>query len=321
MKKYIYNIFIVMIALFLVQSCDDSDSDKLIDFVVDNATRGATLRTMNLISPSFDLLDTSSEFSVLLEERDHEEGTLLAGMQVFLTFRDNFEDDIDNSTPEILFETIDGSQFTDGPNGFPQFTYSAVLSEVLAATGVDFADTNPGDQFQFRLVLDLTDGRSFTNDASGNVTGGSFFSSPFFYAANLACASDIGGTFDYVSTNLQAGFGGPCPTGEVTGTVTWADQGGGNYLSSDLGFGQYESTCWNDTPATSGGAIIIDICNEINPGGIGGLDQYGLTYVYSIKEVDGPVLKLSWANDYADSGDVVLTRQDGKDWPPIFTSN
>ena len=310
-----------MIALFLVQSCDDSDSDKLIDFVVDNATRGATLRTMNLISPSFDLLDTSSEFSVLLEERDHEEGTLLAGMQVFLTFKDNFEDDIDNSTPEILFETIDGSQFTDGPNGFPQFTYSAVLSEVLAATGIDFEDTNPGDQFQFRLVLDLTDGRSFTNDASGNVTGGSFFSSPFFYAANLACASDIGGTFDYVSTNLQAGFGGPCPTGEVTGTVTWTDQGGGNYLSSDLGFGQYESTCWNDTPATSGGAIIIDICNEINPGGIGGLDQYGLTYVYSIKEVDGPVLKLSWANDYADSGDVVLTRQDGKDWPPIFTSN
>lgn len=319
MKKYLNSIFIVMIGLFLVQSCDDGD--RLVDSVTETVTRGATLKTISLISPSFDLLDTSSEFSVLLEERDHEQGTLLAGMKVFLTYKDNFDDGVDNSTLEMLYETIDDSEFVDGPNGFPQFTYTAVLSDVLAATGVDFDGTNPGDQFQFRLVLDLTDGRSFTNDASGNVTGGSFFSSPFFYGANLACASDFGGTFDFVSTNLQAGFGGPCPTGEVTGTVTWDDQGGGNYLSSDLGFGQYESTCWNDTPATSAGALIIDVCNEINPGGIGGLDQYGLTYIYDIIEVDGPVLKLSWYNDYADSGDVVLTRQDGKDWPLLFTTN
>ena len=319
MKKYLKFIAPLLVGLVLFQSC--KEGDKPVDFVLENVTRGATLRTMNLISPSYDLLDPNSVFSVLLEYRDHEQGALLESFTVYVAYADNTEDGVDNSKPEVLFETVDGGSFTNGPNDFPEYTYTAVLSSVLAAVGVDFEDTNAGDQVRFRLELNLIDGRTFTNNASGNVTGGSFFSSPFAYNANLACASDIGGTFDFVSTNLQAGYGGPCPTDPVTGTVTWTDQGGGNYLSSDLGFGQYESSCWNDGPATSAGAIIIDVCNEINPGGVGGLDQYGLTYIYTITSVNGPEMTISWENDYADSGDVVLTRQDGRDWPPLFTSN
>lgn len=315
--KYITSLLIVLV---FVTACEESDAT--VDFVTDNVERGAILRTQQLVSPSFDLLDPNSVFAVLLEYRDNEDNSLLQSMAVYATYIDNTDDGEDNSKPEIPYEIVGGDSFVNGePYNNPQYEYSAVLQEVLDAFGIDFDDTRPGDQVFFRLEANLVDGRTFTNNASGNVAGGSFFSSPFQYAANLACASDIGGTFDFVSTNLQAGYGGPCPTGEVTGTVTWTDNGGGNYTSSDLGFGQYESTCWNDGPATSAGAVVIDVCNEINPGGIGGLDQYGLTYIYTITSVDGPVLKLSWANDYADSGDVVLTRQDGRDWPPLFTSN
>ena len=320
MKKYFKQIVPVLIGLFFLQSCEDGD--KSVDYVLEEVTRGATLRTMQTISPSFDLLDPNSVFSVLLEYRDHEQGALLQGYTVYASYADNNPDDgKDVSKPEAQFDVINASDFVNGPNNYPQHTYQAVLSEVLAALGVDFEDTSAGDQVKFRMELNLVDGRTFTNNASGNITGGSFFSSPFAYNANLACASDIGGTFNYVSTNLKAGYGGPCPTDPVTGTVTWTDQGGGNYLSSDLGFGQYGSSCWGDSPATSGGAIIIDVCNEINPGGVGGLDQYGLTYIYEITNVDGADLYISWYNDYADSGDVVLTRTDGKDWPALFTSN
>ena len=319
MKKYFKQILPLLVGLFFLQSCEEGD--QTVDYVFDNVSRGATLRTMNLISPSFDLLDPNSVFSVLLEYRDNEQGALLQSYVVYAGYQHNNDDGNDISKPEVQIDVINASDFTNGPNNFPQHTYTASLSAVLGALGIDFDDTNAGDQVQFRMELNLVDGRTFTNNASGNVTGGSFFSSPFAYNANLACASAIGGTFDYVSTNLKAGYGGPCPTDPVTGQVTWTDQGGGNYLSSDLGFGQYGSSCWGDSPATSAGAIIIDVCNEINPGGVGGLDQYGLTYVYTITQVDGADLYISWENDYADSGDVVLTRTDGSVWPPLFTSN
>ena len=320
MNKFFKQIILpVLVGALFFQSC--KEGDKPVDFVLENTTRGATLRTMQTISPSYDLLDPNSVFSVLLEYRDNEQGALLQSYTAYVRYIDNNDDGNDIGTPEVQFDLINRADFTNGPNNFPQHTYEAVLSEVLSALGIDFEDTNAGDQVFFRMELNLTDGRTFTNNASGNVSGGSFFSSPFQYAANLACASDIGGTFDYVSTNLQAGYGSPCPTEPITGQVTWTDQGGGNYLSSDLGFGQYGSSCWGDSPATSAGAIIIDVCNEINPGGVGGLDQYGLTYIYTITQVDGADLYISWENDYADSGDVVLTRTDGSVWPPLFTSN
>ena len=85
---------------------------------------------------------------------------------------------------------------------------------------------------------------------------------------------------------------------------------------SDLGFGQYGSSCWNDTPATSGGAIITEVCGKLISGGA---DQYGLTYNWVITSVSGDKLSISWSNNYGDSGDVVITREGGVDWPPLFT--
>jgi hypothetical protein len=118
-----------------------------------------------------------------------------------------------------------------------------------------------------------------------------------------------------VSTNLQA-ITGTCPTTPVTGTVTWTSLGGGTYLTSDLGFGQYGTSCWGDSPATSAGAKFVDACGLITSGGT---DQYGLIYIWTITGVSGPELSLSWVNDYGDSGDVVLTREGGADWPALFT--
>ncbi|MEQ9583381.1 MAG: hypothetical protein RIM68_14705, partial [Arenibacter sp.] len=134
----------------------------------------------------------------------------------------------------------------------------------------------------------------------------------------VSCLSDLGGTHTYVTTNLQAANSPTaCPTGEVTGTVTWTDQGGGTYLTSDLGFGQYESSCWDDGPATSGGATFSEVCGEIISGG---LDQYGLEYIWVITDVNGPELTMTWSNDYGDSGEVVITREGGLDWPQLYTN-
>ena len=81
--------------------------------------------------------------------------------------------------------------------------------------------------------------------------------------------------------------------------MTFTDLGGGTYLCSDLGFGQYGSSCWDDSPATSNEATFSDVCNEIHSNG---KDQYGLTYVWTITNIAGSDLFLSWENDFGDSG-------------------
>lgn len=140
-------------------------------------------------------------------------------------------------------------------------------------------------------------------------------------AAPVFCISELAGTHSFVSSNLNAETGS-CPVGSISGTVTWTYLGNGIYSTSDLSFGHYESTCWFDTPATSPDAKFGDDCNYIISGG---RDQYGLTYTWTITGVSGSELYISWENNWGDfsslndSGDVVLTREGGANWPDLFT--
>ena len=120
MKKYFKQILPLLVGLFFLQSCEEGD--QTIDYVFDNVSRGATLRTMNLISPSFDLLDPNSVFSVLLEYRDNEQGALLQSYVVYAGYQDNNDDGNDISKPEVQIDVINAADFTNGPNNFPQHT-------------------------------------------------------------------------------------------------------------------------------------------------------------------------------------------------------
>ncbi len=194
----------------------------------------------------------------------------------------------------------------------------AAFAEITGPSDIDVGDT-----LSITARFTMPDGTVLTIISTDGVSGGTgtniattvLFTTVINYP--VSCPSDLGGTHSFVSTELVAGNNpGACPSGSVSGTVTWTDLGGGTYLASDLGFGQYESSCWNDTPATSGGATFTEICGEIISGGA---DQYGLIYTWVITDVSGPELTMTWSNDYADSGTVVITREGGADWPALFT--
>lgn len=194
----------------------------------------------------------------------------------------------------------------------------AAFAEITGA-----ADIDVGDTLSITARFTMPDGTVLNIISTDGITGGTGTNIATTVLLTtvinfpVSCPSDLGGTHSFVSTNLVAGNNpGACPSGSVSGTVTWTDLGGGTYQTSDLGFGQYESSCWNDTPATSGGATFTEICGEIFSGGA---DQYGLTYTWVITDVSGPTLTMTWSNNYADSGTVVITREGGADWPALFT--
>ena len=312
MKQFKFYMPLVLTALFIGCSSDD----KLVDKVQADTQRGAVLRTISTESSSFDIFDPEAFWGVTLEEQDLEDGALLASVDVYVDFVDNTPSNGVTATDEVLVENIPSSAFSIGPNGLPRTSYALTFSEVVSILSLSEDDYDGGDAINIRFAINLTDGRTISvANLSGTVSGGSFFSSPLNYRAALVCPTDLQGTHTYVSTNLQA-ITGTCPAGPVTGSVTWTSLGGGTYLTSDLGFGQYSSSCWNDNPATSSGATFVDACGLISSGG---LDQYGLTYIWTITDVTGPELTMTWVNDYGDSGTVVITREGGVDWPALFT--
>ncbi len=271
-------LFLMMTAVLFTIGCSDGAIGD--DFADEQySPKGALITATNVVTGFFDQLDpTNSSIAFDLSS----DGEAVNSVNVFVSYNGNGE--------QMFASSSAGS------------TLAVPFADVLSTVGVAVGDVAVGDQVTFTFDATTSSG-TYRSSNSLNVP--------------VSCASDLGGTHDFVSTNLVATNGGPCPTGEVTGTVTFTDQGGGTYLCSDLGFGQYESTCWNDGPATSGNATFQDICNEIRSGG---LDQYGLTYIWEITGVSGADLSISWTNDYGDAGDVVITRTDGSDWPPLFTN-
>lgn len=176
----------LLMGAMIVLSCSE---EKLIDEVFKNVDRGLVLRTIATVGSGYDISDTSSPWGVTVEAQDAEDGKLLSEVRVFVSFVDNTIADgaPDLSTSEAALTTIPASSFTPGPFGFPRGDISATYAEAIAASGVALSDISGGDSFSFRLEGVMTDGRVYTNNANGTVTGGSFFSSPYAYVSTVVC--------------------------------------------------------------------------------------------------------------------------------------
>lgn len=304
--------------LVLLVACEESDKKPSpYDLGLDNVVAGAYLKTLES-ETAINLFDIpNASFSVTLQHNDNANGTLLRDVTVFLSFDDKTvvaEDD--KSVEESIYTTLPASAFSNGNK--PTIEYVDATLDALNFLGLTDADLDGSDVLSYRFQVNLTDGSSFTNtNTNPNIISEQAFASPFLYTATVVCPTDLAGTHSFVSSNLVADNGGPCPTGEVTGTITWTDLGGGEYSTSDLGFGQYESTCWNDGPATSAGAKFTDACGLIVSGGT---DQYGLAYNWVITDISGALMTIEWTNNYADSGTAVITREGGADWPALRTN-
>lgn len=185
--------------------------------------------------------------------------------------------------------------------GFDQLV-NAFPKEVMTVDSLDV-----GDSFTINGYVRTGDGRYLTGGYSPSVLA----NKPVLLNYNVACASDLGGTYDYATTVLALGNGGNAAacSGEQTGEGELEDQGGGVYAVSDVTFGVF-ACAYGDDPAT--GATLDDVCGDIS---FGGADQYGDTYTLAVISNDGQNLVIEWSNTYGDKSRTTLTRNDGKTWP------
>lgn len=241
-----------------------------------------------------DLTDFNS--SKMSFEVSTEGETDVASMDVVITYNNSVTGVSTNATYATL---------TTFPSnvaiGFDQLV-AAFPSNVLTADTLDV-----GDSFTINGFVTTGDGRYLDGGYSPSVLA----NKPVLLNYNVACASDLGGTYDYSTTVLALGAGGNAAacSGANTGTGELEDRGGGVYDVSDITFGVF-ACAYGDDPAT--GATLNDVCGDIS---FGGADQYGDTYTLTVISNDGQDLVIEWSNTYGDKGRTTLTRNDGKTWP------
>jgi hypothetical protein len=292
MKNILKHIIALSMVVGAITSCRDDDKSpypELSRGVIPLFTKNDDdSGFVNLIDPS----DTKISFSL-----DKEGDGQVSSIDILLTYNNSVTD----TSYTVNYSTV--SSFPAQVVITQDELIGAFAPEIVTADTLD-----PGDSFVINGAVKMSDGRYLNGGYSPSV----FSKRPVLLTYNVACPSEIGGTFDYVTTNIAATGPGSDPAacgGSASGTVKFEDQGGGIYKISDITFGQY-GCAWGDTPAV--GVSLNDVCNHLT---LTGTDQYGLIYSISIVSNNGTDLVIDWNNDYGDSGRTKLTRTDGTEWP------
>jgi hypothetical protein len=316
--KNIIKVLLISSIAFFFYNC--SNEDKLIDQVLDGVQNGIILRNIEIYTGEYDNDNPSTaNFSAKVEIQDSQNGNYTSKINVYASYKDN--NGGPNNRAEALVKSIPASDFSSGPNGLPQTIVTVTMSELRSTLNLTAAQVRTCDVASIRLEAEGNDGRKFTNsNSSATITGGSYFSSPFLYSANIvggALVDTLAGNHTFETSGMFIPGSASCG-GTVTGTITWTESGTpGVYNVNDMSFGLFESSCWFDAPAYSSSSQVKWFCKTLTSLGT---DQYGSTWTYTIKSVVGPVMKIEFLSSYltGEGGIVTITREGGVNWPAIM---
>ena len=91
------------------------------------------------------------------------------------------------TTAYKAFRSIPASAYApDAATGYPRNTLIITGAEAMTAMALDTSKMVAGNKFEIKATMKLSNGKSFNVDNTGaNITGGAFYSSPFFYTLNV----------------------------------------------------------------------------------------------------------------------------------------
>lgn len=307
MKK-IKLIYTLLIATFVVSSCTDFVEPAI---PYNGFETGTYLKTITAPAP-IDFFDMdNAKFTTLLEVHAADKVNDVKTVEVYVKHRRG-----NTLTNEFLLGSVDGSTFaTTSDSKWPRATVSFPFTAALTKLGFSKTNIKGGDFLEYRLVLTTTEGKVFTNNnLTSDVSSGTYYASPFFYRVAVVCPSNLAGTYDYTTTNIEGSVAdganpAACGAGVSGKAVLTATSVVGEYTLSDGTFGQY-GCAWGDNPAT-GTIRFTDSCGKI---GMKGADQYSLTYSLTYISHTSTELKFKWQNNFGDAGITTLKRSSGS-WP------
>ena len=189
--KYIKLIpFILTLGLFAI-ACKTEMVEKLDDFALDQGgymrivtpfpKAGESFNTIFKVSKA-NMAGTKAE--MVNEAVTLEKGGRFANYDLEIRFNGGTAA---TTTAYKAFRSIPASSYAKDPTtGYPRHTLTITGAEAMTAMALDTSKIKAKDKFEFRATMKLTDGKAFNATNTGvNITGGAFYSSPFFYTLNV----------------------------------------------------------------------------------------------------------------------------------------
>ncbi len=130
---------------------------------------------------------SGTKMEILAEAVTPNKGANFANYDFAITFIDKTPANGTKTGTSQPLKSVPASAFAKDPlTGYPRATIAITGAEALTASKALAADVSVGDYFDIVGTIKLTDGKSFTTTNTGlNITGGAFYSSPFFYRVNV----------------------------------------------------------------------------------------------------------------------------------------
>jgi len=232
--KNILKLLSIACVLTGLMSCEDEEKARITPY--EDELQGAFLRTVDAggVINRTDIAGSTYAITGELVSAKKEDVSSVAIMVEFVdrtTDNDPSTDD-DASIEAVLVATSDVSSLTTNSNGLPEASFSIPISEATTALGLDLASIDGGDQFLFWVVINMTDGRQFQKQNSGDsVTGELFFSSPMVYTGSVVCILPTPPTGDWIIEMVDS-YGDGWDGAFITAII---DEVGTDYTATDFG--------------------------------------------------------------------------------------
>ena len=182
--KYI-KIFPLLLALVLLGiACKTEMVDKLDDFNLDQGGYMRIVTPFPVTTPTFKVSKANmsgTKAEMVNEAVTLEKGGRFANYDLEIRF-------VGAATTDYkAFRSIPASAYVkDATTGYPRHTLTITGAEAMTAMALDTSKIKAKDKFEIRATMKLTDGKAFNALNTGvNITGGAFYSSPFFYTLNV----------------------------------------------------------------------------------------------------------------------------------------
>jgi hypothetical protein len=246
MKKFLKISLMSLLTIGFYTSCSDDNNDTLSGN--ENVGGLITVNTTNVVYDTQG--ETNVQYSVDLNVFQSAP-VKVNSIDVYKQFTDVVTGEVSN---KVLLKNVPLTAATESENVSFSFTYlelvdGLTIGDPAVAVPTDDALINIGDKFTLSYVAKRNDGQDAVNVKTTNVVA--------------ACVSDLGGTYNTVTTRLATGA-----VYTVAGEVI-TDFGNATYTTSTTGNFKITTTtqivtgAWNTNPGERGGFEFTEVCGKL----------------------------------------------------------
>jgi len=187
--KSIIKIGLLFTVLFFY-SCKTEIIERLDEFSFESGGYMRTVTPYPVSATTFSVSKANmagTKMELVAEAVTQNLGAFFSSYDLVVRFVDGTPANGKSDKPDVVLKSYPASAYAKDPTtGYPRATISITGKEMQDVLKLADTDLTKGDRFEVRGTMKLTDGKSFDAvNSSPDITGGAFYSSPFFYRINV----------------------------------------------------------------------------------------------------------------------------------------